>query len=84
MSFVFVCWHTTNSTNKHQKYKSIELGDQLCEYAIHQEVGLYHQLSRSEEIQVHDATHNQKCLYSVNTLLSAPAHCITEYHWSVS
>ena len=26
MSFVFVCWHTTN---KYQKYKSVELGDQL-------------------------------------------------------
>ena len=24
---------------------------------------------------------NQKCLYSVNTLLIAPTHCITEYHW---
>ena len=25
--------------------------------------------------------YNQKCLYSVNTLLIAPTHCITEYHW---
>ena len=29
-------------------------------------------------------THNQKCLYSVNTLLiAALAHCITEYHWPI-
>ena len=27
MSFVFVCWHITK--NKYQKYKSVQLGDQL-------------------------------------------------------
>ena len=29
MSFVFVCCHTNKNTNKYQKYKSVELGDQL-------------------------------------------------------
>ena len=30
MSFVFVCWHSSVITNKYQKYKSVELGDQLA------------------------------------------------------
>ena len=36
MSFVFVCWHT--NTIKYQKYKSVELGDQLVTSQIQKRI----------------------------------------------
>ena len=56
-----------------------------CEYGYLIVIHIaYCERVQSMEWSSYDGTYNQKCLYSVNTLLIAPTHCITEYHWSVS